>query len=221
MPLADTTEKIVVLGAGGTGLLVADTLERTPGLAFAGFLDDDAAKQRDGYAGYPVLGPLASWRTLPPGTKVLNSLYSPKRMAFFASLVAALGIPRERWATVADPRAVVSSRAQLGAGVYVGPGTVVEPLVRIGDLSFVYGATYLAHHTALGQFVLCANSAAIAGGVTIGDQAYIGANASVREYLQVGAGAVVGMGSVVVRDVAPGATVAGNPAKALPATARP
>lgn len=54
----------------------------------------------------------------------------------------------------------------------------------------------------------------------IGDGAYIGTGAVIKQGtpdrpLRIGAGAVVGMGAVVTRDVAPGMTVVGNPARPL------
>ena len=51
--------------------------------------------------------------------------------------------------------------------------------------------------------------------MTIGDGAYVGSGALIRQGITIGAGAVVGMGAVVVRDVAPGETVVGNPARVL------
>jgi len=49
--------------------------------------------------------------------------------------------------------------------------------------------------------------------VTIGDDVWIGAGAIILPGVNVGTGAIVGAGAVVTRDVAPGATVAGNPAR--------
>ena len=47
---------------------------------------------------------------------------------------------------------------------------------------------------------------------TIGDDVWIGFNATVLKGLRVGDGAVIAPGSLVVSDVPPGAQVAGNPA---------
>jgi len=47
--------------------------------------------------------------------------------------------------------------------------------------------------------------------------ASIGSGATILGGVRIGAGATVGAGAVVVRDVAPGATVVGNPARPLPA----
>jgi maltose O-acetyltransferase len=41
-------------------------------------------------------------------------------------------------------------------------------------------------------------------------------NACVRPFINVGAGARIGAGAVVVKDVEPGAVVVGNPARPLP-----
>jgi acetyltransferase-like isoleucine patch superfamily enzyme len=55
----------------------------------------------------------------------------------------------------------------------------------------------------------------IAGGVRIGENCYVGSGTSIRDGTAVGHGALIGLASNVVRDVAPGARVAGNPARAL------
>jgi virginiamycin A acetyltransferase len=47
----------------------------------------------------------------------------------------------------------------------------------------------------------------------VGEGAWIAPNAAVREQLSVGDGAVVGLSATVVKDVEPGAVVAGSPAR--------
>jgi maltose O-acetyltransferase len=53
--------------------------------------------------------------------------------------------------------------------------------------------------------------------VTIQKKAYIGAGAILLPGVIIGENAVVGAGAVVTKDVRPGATVVGIPAKELPA----
>jgi acetyltransferase-like isoleucine patch superfamily enzyme len=50
-------------------------------------------------------------------------------------------------------------------------------------------------------------------GVTIEDNAVIGARAVIRAGVRVGRGAVIAMGAVVTRDVPPGKVVMGVPAR--------
>ncbi len=208
-------QKIVILGGGGTGLLMAETVARCGNLQLVGFLDDDTLKQSSGYRGYPVLGPLSYWKELPDDICLLSSLYGAKKNAAFAETIEALGIPQDRWATVVDPTAIISPSAGIAEGAYVGPASVVEPAVEIGPQSALLGNVYVAHDTRIGRYVCCANSASLSGEVKIADASFVGANSCVREYTTVGQKAIIAMGSVVIRDVAPETTVAGNPAREI------
>ena len=51
--------------------------------------------------------------------------------------------------------------------------------------------------------------------MTLGEQVYVGAGAVVRDHLEIGDRAVVGMGAVAVKDVPPDMTVVGVPAGPL------
>ena len=208
--------KVVVLGAGGTGIQIAEVIERTAGLRFEGFLDDDPSKRPEHCCGYAVLGPLCHWPRLPQDCLFVSSLYGARKTPHFSGLVRSLRIPDARWATVIDARATVSRLASIGPGCFVGPGCVIQPGVKIGTRCSLLANVYLAHDTRLGEYVACGNSASLAGGVSVGDASFVGANATVREYTTIGKNAVVGMGSVVLNDVADGQTVAGNPARPLP-----
>jgi len=51
--------------------------------------------------------------------------------------------------------------------------------------------------------------------IHIGRNVWIGANALIMPGITVGDNAIIGAGSVVTHDVAPGTTVVGNPARSL------
>jgi maltose O-acetyltransferase len=89
------------------------------------------------------------------------------------------------------------------APVAIGEGTQIGPAVQI----------YAADHPRDAQ----TRRAGLEFGrpVTIGRDVWIGGGSIVLPGVTIGDGAVVGAGSVVTRDVAPGVTVAGNPARAL------
>jgi sugar O-acyltransferase (sialic acid O-acetyltransferase NeuD family) len=124
------------------------------------------------------------------------------------------------------PLEVRAQSSEVLDGVDLGPGavlcghTTITSNVRIGRSFHLNLYSYVAHDCVIGDYVTFAPFVACNGNTVIEDGAYIGTGAVIRQGtpekpLIIGAGAVVGMGAVVTKDVAPGATVVGNPARVL------
>lgn len=104
---------------------------------------------------------------------------------------------------------------RVGDGACLSPFVTLTSNIRIGRAFHANLYSYIEHDCTVGDFVTLAPGAKVNGNVTLGDHTYIGSNAVIRQGLTIGAGAIVGMGAVVTRDVAPGTTVIGNPARIL------
>lgn len=83
----------------------------------------------------------------------------------------------------------------------------------IGDNNLIMAHVHIGHDVFIGNSCEICTSSVIGGYVIIYDEAKIKLNCTVRNRLIIGKGAIVGMGSVVVRDVPHFTVVYGNPAK--------
>jgi UDP-N-acetylglucosamine acyltransferase len=86
-------------------------------------------------------------------------------------------------------------------------------LTRIGDDCLLMAQAHVAHDCTIGNSVIMANAATLAGHVEIADRANIGAYSGVHQFCRVGLEAFVGGYSVVVKDAPPFAIIQGNHAK--------
>ena len=86
-------------------------------------------------------------------------------------------------------------------------------LTKIGDDNLMMAQAHVAHDCRIGNEVIMANAATLAGHVQIADRANIGAYSGVHQFCRIGLEAFVGGYSVVVKDAMPFATIQGNHAK--------
>jgi acetyltransferase-like isoleucine patch superfamily enzyme len=118
---------------------------------------------------------------------------------------------------------------QIGADVSVGTGSVIEHHVRIGSGVRIHSQAFIPEYSVLedgcwiGPNVVITNAKYPRSpdvknqlrGAVVHRGAKIGANATLLPGVEIGRDALVGAGSVVTRNVAPGDVVAGNPARVI------
>jgi sugar O-acyltransferase (sialic acid O-acetyltransferase NeuD family) len=211
------TSLIGVYGASGFGREVMPVVRAqcAGGTAELVFIDDtpDAPDAN----GTPVLT-FAAFLAQPNADKAVTIAIADARVrALLTDRCAAAGVAQF------DVRA---TNVWVGDAVTIGSGAILQPFVTL-TANMVIGRcfhaniySYVAHDCVIGDFVTFAPGVHCNGNVHIHDHAYIGTGAILRQGtpdkpLVIGARAIVGMGAVVTKDVEPGATVIGNPARPL------
>ena len=121
---------------------------------------------------------------------------------------------------VKAPNVIIMDEVNLGHGSILSPFVTLTSNICIGVGFHANIYSYVGHDCVIGDFVTFAPSVKCNGNIEIGDHAYIGTGAIIKQGrpgkpLKIGAGAVVGMGAVVAKNVPAGETVIGNPARPL------
>ncbi|MBN8728506.1 MAG: acyl-ACP--UDP-N-acetylglucosamine O-acyltransferase [Xanthomonadales bacterium] len=107
-------------------------------------------------------------------------------------------------ALVIGDRNVIREFATFNRGTGEGGGAT-----RIGDDNWIMAYVHIAHDCHVGNHVVFANNATLAGHVEVGDHVILGGFTGVHQFCKIGAHAFTGMGSLINADVPPFVVVAG------------
>ncbi|MBR5272574.1 MAG: acetyltransferase [Clostridia bacterium] len=200
-------KKLVIMGAGGHGKVVADCA-LSVGYTDIEFLDDNRVVSQ--VLGFPVSGSVSD-----------ADKYDVDSTEFFV----AIGNNRVRIdlinqligkgcaiATLIHPRTVISSFAQVGAGTLVMPGAVINAQAKIGVGAIVNTGVCIDHDCVVGDGVHISPGAILSGTVKVGAGTWICSGAVISNNINIGSGSQVAAGAVVINNVDDFVLVAGVPA---------
>lgn len=154
--------------------------------------------------GLPVLSP----SDLPPDARAVIAIGSSQvRREISLRLPCKPGILQSSFA-------LIGPDVELSEGAVICDYSIITASAKIGRHFQCNIYSYVAHDCVIGDFVTFAPRVCCNGNVTIGDGAYIGTCAMIKQGVTIGENAVVGMGAVVTKDVPANTTVVGNPARA-------
>lgn len=211
-------KRILILGGQGDGVVIASALQDLRDfdreIIPYGFLNDFEPPGTK-IADLPVLDKIENAIKFVGQKDIyfISALLKPKQSYERSQKIEKLMIPLERYYTLIHPQATVSKAAKVGKGTFVGPHANVMPGATIGNhCSFRAGAN-VGHDCIIGNYCYMGPNSNVSGRVKLGDGVHIGPNASVLDRVNIGSYSVIGIGSVVVKDIADFMIAFGNPAE--------
>ena len=85
-------------------------------------------------------------------------------------------------------------------------------VTRLGNDNWIMAYAHLAHDCQVGDNTIFANNAQLAGHVQVGDWAILGGFTAVHQFVRIGAHSITALGSILLQDLPPYVTAAGNTA---------
>jgi sugar O-acyltransferase (sialic acid O-acetyltransferase NeuD family) len=201
-------KKLLIIGAGGHGKVVADTAVEAGHWHDIYFLDDNIKNFP-----YKIIGKI-------------NQL--PNFVTQFPEIIVAIGDNKRREellllsknlgydiATVIHPTACVSTHAIVEKGSVVLAKSVINAFSKIGFGCIINTGAVVDHDCTLDHYVHISPNATLAGGVIINKYSWIGAGSTIIEKINIGYNVIIGAGTVVIHDVSDDVVAVGVPAKII------
>lgn len=104
-------------------------------------------------------------------------------------------------------------RVLIGKGTIICSSANLTTDICIGDFVHINLDCTVGHDAKIGDFCTLSPGVHISGRVEIGERVFLGTGAVVLPNIKIGQGSIVGAGAVVTKDVTPGTTVVGVPAR--------
>lgn len=122
---------------------------------------------------------------------------------------------KEALGTYISKGAYISKASSVGHGCVIYPKVHVGPNVRLGNCVKVSMGSQLHHDSKVGHFSVICPQVLMLGHANIGDECFIGSASTIAPKVGIGSQSVIGMGSLVIKDVIRNSVAYGVPAKKI------
>ena len=220
LPYSGGVTDLAIIGAGGFGREIVDVVTSnmsaqaegaSQDFRLVGFADDGKPnlKLLD-RLGLPLLGSIDDLAQDMPDTLYVIGIGDCGTRRQIDQRLTNAGL---RPASVRHASAIQGPDVRLGLGHILCAGSVMTTNIEVGRHFHLNLCATVGHDCTIGDYVTVSPGVNISGGVDVGNAVLFGTNASVLPGISIGDDATIGAGSVVTDDVETGSTVVGIPAR--------
>lgn len=195
-------EDIILLGLGGHAHSVVDSIEQAGKYNIIGFLDTEDMQGKH-FRDYKVLGTDDALQEY-----FCNGIWNAFITVGFMGhgnirnqLYKQLKVIGYKVPNIIDNTAVVSKNAELEEGIFVGKNVVINANAKIEKMCIINTGAIVEHDCTVEKFSHVAVGSVLCGGVSVGEQTLIGANATVIQERKIGNCCIIGAGMIISKDI--------------------
>lgn len=208
--------KLIIIGAGGHGKVVADIAIKNQ-FEVLGFLDDDTSKINNGK--YKIIGTVHDMDNISKNIDIsMNKIYffvaigNNKTRENIAKLLEQKGLNQT---ILIHPSAVIDETVDIGEGTVVMANAVINAECKVGKGCIVNTSSSIDHDCIIGDFVHISPGVHIAGSVQIGKRTWMGIGSNTINNISICENCIIGASSLVSKNIIEEGTYLGTPCRRL------
>lgn len=209
--------KVVLFGYGQMARFAHMVLTHDSPHEVVAFTVDGAYIEQKTVNGLPVVPFEDLERSYPPDTHAMHISVSFRRInQLRAQKYAEAKAKGYELVTYISSRAHTWPDLTIGDNCWILEHSIIHPSVTIGNDVYMGSAVHIGHDTTIGDHSFLVGMIAVAGYVKLGAYCFVGIHATIRDGLTIGDRTVIGAGSTILRETAPGSVYIAPPARLLP-----
>lgn len=209
-------KKLVILGAGGFAMevvwLIADINRKAHCWNIIGYVEHSSEQVGQCLNGIRIISMQEAMTHL-DDCYAVAAIGDPKTREWAVKEAEGLGF---KFPTLVHPSVMMDPKSvEIAPGAIICAGNIFTVNIVIGRHVIVNLSCTIGHNCVIEDFVTISPGCHLSGYTRIGRSAYLGTGAVSIERHEIGPGAVIGAGAVILSDIPPGVTAVGVPAKPI------
>lgn len=208
--------KVIVFGVLDTAELAHYYLTHDSDHEVVAFTVNRQYIEQDNFHGLPVVA-----------FEDVETLFPPSEYKFFAPMTGR-NMNRNREAIYNHAKAkgyqfisYISSRATIfgnviGENCFILEDNTIQPFTTIGNNVVMWSGNHIGHHGQIKDHVFFTSHVVLSGHCVVESYSFFGVNATIRDYMTIAQGTLVGMASAIMKETEEWGVYVGNPAKKVP-----
>jgi sugar O-acyltransferase (sialic acid O-acetyltransferase NeuD family) len=207
-------KKIVLFGGGNQVHYTLDIVEKQGLYKVVGIIDSvhDIGSER---FGYKVIGRQEDIKSLIEEYGIEGGIITigDNWIRYYVSQQIKNLVKDFEFVNAIHPSVIIGNNVQLGTGIVVMAGVIINPMAKIGNHTFFATGSQIEHDCTIEDFASVSAGSILGGYVHIKKYSAITLNVTILDRVTIGENSVIGSGSLVLKDVSNNILAYGNPSK--------
>jgi sugar O-acyltransferase (sialic acid O-acetyltransferase NeuD family) len=113
-------------------------------------------------------------------------------------------------------RATIFDKSVIGENCFILEDNTIQPFTTVGNNVVMWSGNHIGHHGQIKDHVFFTSHVVLSGHCVVESYSFFGVNSTIRDYMTIAQGTLVGMASAIMKETEEWGVYVGNPAKKVP-----